>query len=44
MGDGEQRDTGVFGRLVHVALDVYAHGAGALVQQGERRSVKRKTI
>lgn len=42
MRDGEQGDAGVLGRLVHVALDVHAHGAGALVQQGERRPGRKK--
>lgn len=40
MGDGEQCDAGVLGRLVHVTFNVYAHGAGTLVQQGERWSKK----
>lgn len=41
MSDGEECDTGVLGRLVHVALNVYAHGAGAFIQQSKRWSEKR---
>lgn len=34
MGDGEQGDAGVLGRLEDLAFYVNAHSAGALVQEG----------
>lgn len=34
MGDGQQRDAGVLGRLEDLAFYIDAHSAGAFIQEG----------